>query len=118
MIDSTPPLVFAPRAHLGASPEGDWWLTSVESWSRRVVLRAHVLGYESVPGQPHIGGLLTWQVSADGSDLGWVSTLAGGTGAETRMEWVFGAREAISPGPSLKIRWSGPGTLQGELELP
>lgn len=118
MSDTTPPLVFAPRVHLGASPEGDWWLTSVESWRARVVLRAHVLGYEPVPGQPHVGGLLTWQVSADGSDLAWVSTLAGGLGAETRVEWVFDAKEAISPEADLEILWSGPGSSLGRLKLP
>ena len=117
IVDPVPPLVFTPHASLGAAPEGQWWLTSVELWPKRVVIRAHILGYAPIPGQPHAGGGLFWRVKADHEDLTLISTLAGGLGAGSRVEWVFESQDLLEPNVGLDIAWSGPG-LQGSLRVP
>lgn len=84
----------------------------------QVVVRGHLLGYYPAPGEPHAGGAVTWRVSMGMRDLTWVATLAGGLGAETRIEWIFGSSEILDAEFPLQLVWSGPNAISGSVQLP
>ena len=113
-----PPLVLAPRAHIEQGGGGDLWLISVELWPQKVVLCCHLLGVEQRPGQPQAGTGLVWEVLVGSTALTWLSTLSGGTGTESRIDWILSAPTPLDYGEELPLRWSGPDASSGSLVLP
>jgi hypothetical protein len=111
------PVVLAPIEPLGLLAGSELWLTSLEVWPDHAVIRCHLLGYEPTPGEPHAGGQVSWRIWVGSQELSWVSSLAGGAGAEMRAEYVFRSPGTLIGESPARLEWSGPGALHGSVEL-
>lgn len=111
------PVILTPRLSLGSVDGREFWLTSLEVWPHHVVIRCHLLGYEFKADPPHPGSRVTWRMWVGSEELSWMSSLAGGLGAEARFEWAFRSKASLVGESTARLEWSGPEDLRGSVEL-